>query len=429
MAMTAMPRALALVLPLSWLMSAAGHGVLTEPPARNVASGPKNGYCPHCGNGNGVCGDGNQWPADSNYLNFYTGPVKTWTAGTVVEVEVKITAHHKGHFEFSVCDEVLDGSVSNPQGCLDKWILRRASPEEAGLTNCLTGDRRSGCQPLDTRHPERFYLPPQGFSSDGDTHRFYLKVPSGLSCEACTLQWRWWSANSCTPGADYGCYATQLSNAGYDAASWGVSGSCPGGGCSRCGCGEEFRNCADIAVRPASGGTHTTTTSTTTSSGGVETTAPATTTTTATTTAARSGGSGCIRNPDCEANAWCNNHAYLTWCPQQIANGGSCPSPQCTSGSSSATQTTSRITTSTPVASTTTTTSSPSPQPSTPAPSTTSSSLLGCRAVGGADFGSSDERCAEVCALVEEGTWPCAGQMCDCSVAVVAMAEVGVHSM
>ncbi|CAE8592306.1 unnamed protein product [Polarella glacialis] len=227
-----------------------GHGWITTPPARNAEAGEKNGYCPHCGNGAGICGDGNQWPADSDYLNFYQGTVATWTAGAVVEVQVKVTAHHKGHYQFSICDQVLNSSVQNPQACLDKWILSRASPEEAGLTDCAGGDKRSGCQPVDSRHPERFYLPPPGFSPDGsNTHSIYLKLPASLSCAACTMQWRWFSANSCIPASDYKCFYTDLNSAGWDASTWGLSsGGCPGGGCDRCGCGEEFRNCADITV-------------------------------------------------------------------------------------------------------------------------------------------------------------------------------------
>ncbi|CAE7347643.1 unnamed protein product [Symbiodinium natans] len=257
---------------------------MVEPAARNVDSGPKNGYCPHCGNGNGICGDGNQWPSDSNYVNAGGPPVRTWTSGTIVEVTIRITAHHKGHFEFSVCEQQISSSLANAQSCLDKWILERASPQEAGLTDCGSNDRRAGCQPLDTRHPERFYLPPGGFSPSGqDLHTFYLKVPVGLQCTACTLQWRWWSANSCIPAPDYGCFAQELSSNGYRPSDWGVGNTCPGGGCNRCGCGEEFRNCADIQIVSGGGTTATVTsaptTTTTTTRGGATTTGGATTST------------------------------------------------------------------------------------------------------------------------------------------------------
>merc|ERR1712050_354876 len=145
-----------------------------------------------------------------------------------------------------------NGSVSaqSAQACLDTWVLERASPEEAGLTDCVMGDKRPACQPVDPRHKERFYVPPPNFDGS-NTHRFHLKLPMGLKCAACTLQWRWWSANSCIPAPDYACFGSELAAKGYSAASWGLGNSCPGGGCDRCGCGEEFRNCADVQIVPS----------------------------------------------------------------------------------------------------------------------------------------------------------------------------------
>ena len=141
----------------------AGHGWVTSPPARNSKVGPKNGYCPHCGNGNGICGDGNQWPGGSDYLNFYNGPVVTWQQGGIVEIEVKITAHHKGHFEFSICDQVITSALSNPQACLDTHILERATAIEAGVTTCAQGDKRAAIPPHTNPNWPSFGMPVRAF--------------------------------------------------------------------------------------------------------------------------------------------------------------------------------------------------------------------------------------------------------------------------
>ncbi|CAJ1434349.1 unnamed protein product [Effrenium voratum] len=279
------------------LLGAQGHGTMEEPPARNVKAEDKNQWCPHCGNGAGICGDGGQWRSDSNYVDAGSDPVRKWTAGTVEEVTVRITAHHMGHFEFSICNQEITSSLANAQGCLDSFILERASKEELGLT-CVPNDKRPGCQPLDTRHPERFYLPPGGFSPDGsNVHKISLKVPANLQCQHCTLQWRWWSANSCTPGEDYGCYAEVLSQNGYTPSDWFKASGCPStgeyAGCTRCGCGEEFRNCADIEVVSGSGttGASTTTTTAGTTQG---TTASTTTTAASTGTTTRAPSAQCV---------------------------------------------------------------------------------------------------------------------------------------
>mmetsp|Transcript_24412 Transcript_24412/g.44236 ORF Transcript_24412/g.44236 Transcript_24412/m.44236 type:complete len:395 (-) Transcript_24412:171-1355(-) len=367
----------------------AGHGYLSDPPARNLG-GTKTQSCPHCGNGNGVCGDGGQWARDSDYVNFYRGSQKTYTAGSVVPVEVKITAHHKGHFEISICDRVITSAVTDAQACLDKWILERASPEEAGLTDCQPNDARGGCQPVDPRHPERFYLPP-----GSGTYKWYVKVPAGLVCEVCTMQWRWWSANSCIPGSDYACFKEDLRASGYNADAWGLGSSCPGGGCDRCGCGEEFRNCADITIQPGDGGTFPPTTS--------WSIPPTTTTTTLP-------GSVCMRNEDCVANAWCRNDAYISWCQ---ANSATCPSPQCIFGVPGGTTPTTTWTEATTAS--TTTLSTTTSTMTTTASVTTTTVLSSCKAApGSSQYGATDERCQTACDMLKFGEFPCAGILCTC---------------
>lgn len=226
------------------LTRVAAHGKLTKPASRNELGGTSN--CAHCLNGGGPCGD-------ASSLDFFGGSQETWFAGSIVPVTIVVTAHHRGHYEMRICDQVLSSSISDPNACLNKWVLERASPEEAGFFDCQPGDERPACVPVDGLHPERWYLPPSGEITG--THTMYWKVPAGLRCEVCTLQWHWWSANSCIPAGDYGCYKDVLQSSGYwvgsKAAWWTVgAGSCngPAGPNGHSGCGEQFWNCADITV-------------------------------------------------------------------------------------------------------------------------------------------------------------------------------------
>lgn len=116
------------------------------------------------------------------------------------------------------------------------------------------------------------------------THTVYFKVPVGLKCEACTLQWHWWSANSCEPAGDYGCFKKVLQANGYWVGSKRAWWTAFGGACSgpagpngHSGCGEQFWNCADISVLPGSGVTSAPATSST--SVAITTAAPGSTTT------------------------------------------------------------------------------------------------------------------------------------------------------
>merc|ERR1712014_44313 len=207
----------------------------------------------------------------------------------------------------------------------DKWVLERASPAEAGFTDCKPNDKRPTCQPVDPRHKERFYVPPPNFDGS-NTHRFHVKLPFGLKCTACTLQWRWWSANSCIPAADYACFGSELAAKGYSSASWGLGNSCPGGGCDRCGCGEEFRNCADVKIVP-SGPTPPPTPAPPTPTPPAPAPAPATPVPPATPAPPVSVGGSCVQNSDCVTNAWCNDPSYVEWC--QLHSVSDCPTPHC----------------------------------------------------------------------------------------------------
>jgi len=285
------------------------------------------------------------------------------TAGDVVEFVLEVTAHHRGHFEFGICDQQVGPATTNAQGCFDSRKLRRAPPP----ADCVPNDVRGDCQPLHKEYPERWYLPP-----GTGTHRMRFQIPTDLQCLSCTLQWRWWTANSCVPAADYGCYFQRMKALGWDADKWcgGFCGFCGasllesgalGGAAATRRCGEEFRNCADIEVRGSgdtSGATMSTQQSTTAP-------APAPTTPPAETTQPAAQGP-CIRNEDCDANAWCQDPSYDVWCAAQGAS-GTCPRPQCRRNGGGAGAPAAPA----PTPSTTTGTMSMAPSTTTGAPSTT----------------------------------------------------------
>merc|ERR550525_2011711 len=80
------------------------------------------------------------------------------------------------------------------------------------------------------------------------------KIPEGLNCTHCTLQWYWSTGNTCIYDAGYFSYFSKMAQAGWQVSEWChwvTSGSSCEGKC----CGEasgkfaeEFWNCADIRV-------------------------------------------------------------------------------------------------------------------------------------------------------------------------------------
>jgi len=232
---------------------ASGHAFMTRPEMRGGAfNQPLNGYCPQCLGSSQLplptCGQ-------SKFLDV-AGPVTELRAGEMAEIVIRVTAHHKGHFVFRLCDRHLDGQSGGfgaEEACLNEHILRRARPEEVH-SDCRPNDSRGDCQPYDEANPGYWYLPPPGDSE----YRFHYWIPSDLTCESCTLQWWWMSANSCTPHRDaYACYFQEMSRKGWDAAAWwagaSASASCPAAQGPPRECGEQFKNCADVRVVGGSG--------------------------------------------------------------------------------------------------------------------------------------------------------------------------------
>ncbi|XP_046369958.1 uncharacterized protein LOC124144546 [Haliotis rufescens] len=196
-------------------LGAWGHGRLVDPPSRSSMwrfqfNTPRN-YDDNqlfCGgvkvqyedNGGkcGVCGDPWQGPRDNEPGGkFYTGIiVRKYNVGQVIGVKVQLTASHKGFFEFRLCPN------NNPfknvtHACLDKYILPLA---KTGETKYMIESKDSN-QNIEVN----------------------LKLPEGVRCSACVLQWKYNAGNS-----------------------WGTDSV--GNGCIGCGNQEQFYGCADVAI-------------------------------------------------------------------------------------------------------------------------------------------------------------------------------------
>ncbi|KAL8602230.1 hypothetical protein ACOMHN_022743 [Nucella lapillus] len=165
-----------------------GHGRLMEPPSRSslwrfglstAINYDDNAL--NCGGLNtewyvnhgkcGVCGD--PWeqaqPRDNEAGGKYGKGIiaKTYASGQVIPVRVDITANHMGWFEFRLC---VHNSPSTPitQECLDKHLLQLADG--------------SG-----TRYP---------IDPHAQAVELKLKLPDGVSCSQCVLQWKWHGGNN-----------------------------------------------------------------------------------------------------------------------------------------------------------------------------------------------------------------------------------------
>jgi len=271
-----------------------GHGFLAVPASRNQVAhtkGERNDkgspeYCPHCKNAEGVatvrkyspggkwvypetprsssrhglCGDGSPLGGfEQQYMGSkYTSDdvQASYRAGSTVEFEVVLTAHHMGWFEFYVCDkaDLRDPAGPITQECLSRHRLRRSEHDPSP-------------SPVDPRQPHRFYTVPQCTFGGKEMRMKMRYIVPDIECEHCVLQWYWVSANTCAgPGMQsvLPLFPEAPQNCDGDGGSRGwVPGPLAGGSrareCLNNGAyPEEFWNCADISIRRGSGGTRPT---------------------------------------------------------------------------------------------------------------------------------------------------------------------------
>ncbi|PSC67430.1 chitin binding domain-containing [Micractinium conductrix] len=213
----------------SALPRAAAHGFIAEPKSRNYVRNWQ--YCPHCVSAGGswpVSGEGRlTWPmydapvCGAADLSDAGAPVQSYARGGVIDITIFITAQHGGRHEFHLCP-----SPHVSKGCLKEHQLERVDGEGPDSWTPASGGPAPGGR---WKHD---ILASQG----GDSYTWRYRLPAGVSCDRCVLQWRWTTANSCrVPGAP----------------SW--VGSDPGMlSCTEPGpYPEQFFNCADIRI-----GTH-----------------------------------------------------------------------------------------------------------------------------------------------------------------------------
>ena len=179
----------------------------------------------------GICGEDAGIPvADRRYESF--GEIisqNSYPSGGVMDVKVDITAHHKGHLEFRLCevmgwtnDTHLIFADTVNYVCLNEHILLRTDTEGAmagtdkfgpgywtdygGVNSENYPNAKHSCPPLvplgdnaaeraqfDDCWPERYYLgvrrnTPKNPDRQGWSLQYKLKLPDNLTCKHCTLQ-------------------------------------------------------------------------------------------------------------------------------------------------------------------------------------------------------------------------------------------------
>lgn len=231
---------------------AEGHGYLATPRSRNLLAyeetswnsrttdDPMPEVCPQCLNQGGPdlsrCGITGEHNYDAP-RNALGGLMKariqeSYSQGDKIRVDVVLTAHHMGHFEFSACP-IKHGEIPQ-QDCFDRYQL-------TFVKDLLYGGV------ADENYPERAYVAPMKYSlkKSGDSYMnevsysFLMQLPRDLHGDLVLIQWYYLTGNSCV-------------HQGYKDYKWpskwdvNVSGS---DNCSPTSF-EKFWNCAEASISP-----------------------------------------------------------------------------------------------------------------------------------------------------------------------------------
>ena len=200
---------------------AEAHGFLAVPAARNVQH--NSDWCPHCLSAGGaaatskgrfgVCGDPWAGPRHHEAFGKYATPVRIagrYRASGDIPVRVVLTANHRGRWSLRLCP--LSGAASQ-------------ATERRELTQaCLNAHR---LQRSDGHGPFT-HVP-----SEASDFRVSYRLPRGVKCKRCVLQWIYETANSCMPRGIPRAFTSQ------GLKTCGQPGAPPM---------EMFVNCADVTI-------------------------------------------------------------------------------------------------------------------------------------------------------------------------------------
>jgi len=227
-----------------------GHGHMTSPRSRNwvawedgvdgsVAGSRAREYCTHCLNtNNGVCGVSPYNDYDQNLDS--TGQPMPWisqgdfTEGDIITVKSYLDTHHNGHMEIRACAM----GPSSTQECFDT-----PGNELTFVEDVLNG------MPKDDNYPERgMYAGGQGGSQKAFEMRF--KLPSGIYGDQVMLQWKYITANACSPPGypEYFAAHPDLPSTYWTPGLGLCTPPYPNDGTRGTTWPEQFFNCAEISV-------------------------------------------------------------------------------------------------------------------------------------------------------------------------------------
>lgn len=211
----------------------------------------------------GLCGDPKgdaSHMIGGTFMPYDTVPiVNHYKSGGLVDFTVEIDTNHNGYFDFYLCNLDECGTSDIAAKCFTGgrcYQLQRVKHPNCEARNVNTD---YDCGPVDPTYPGRWYLPCRktGYVGvhmvGGKSGTMRYKLPDGVVCKHCVIQWYYATANSCAPQGFLDYFIRFKNPFGTTCESDGGGFGAHRPGMTQCGgdlLPEEFWSCADVQIYP-----------------------------------------------------------------------------------------------------------------------------------------------------------------------------------
>lgn len=207
----------------------------------------------------GLCGDAkgkNDHMVGGSFMPYSSVPiVANYKSGATVDFSVEIDTNHNGYFDFYLCDLDACGTDDLSEDCFTGGYCYQLN--RVKHTDCEDPkvDTNFECGPVDAAYPGRWYVPCRSTAHvgvhvvGGNSGTMRYKLPDGVECKHCVIQWYWGTANSCAPSGFLDFFTTYNNPFGTSCPSDGGGLGAHRKGMTECGgdlVPEEFWSCADV---------------------------------------------------------------------------------------------------------------------------------------------------------------------------------------